>query len=126
MTKKTSLIYFNLPDTATLKDVQKAFRQKAKELHPDVSDYDTTKDFQNANEHYQFLKNAIENPEQINSFTFSYDDFFHIRKEWEDGDYSSLDQLDEDGYNILGIKIGNPPLEPKTVTKYKANLSTRT
>ena len=50
--------YFGINTNTTLNEIQKIYKKKAKLLHPDLNqDIDTTKEFQELNEYFQYLKN---------------------------------------------------------------------
>ena len=52
------LLLFNLDDRASQNDIKEAYRKEAKRIHPDVSNYDSTRDMQILAEAYDYLKGA--------------------------------------------------------------------
>jgi hypothetical protein len=69
-----------LSENATIADLKKAFHQKAKEYHPDVSPYpDAASKFIEINEAYEYLYNKLElnrtfNNQRINAYSESAND----------------------------------------------------
>lgn len=50
------LILLNLNASASQNEIKEAYRKEAKKIHPDVSNYDSTKDMQILTEAYNYLK----------------------------------------------------------------------
>lgn len=82
--------YFGIDETTSFEEIQKLYKKKAKLLHPDLnSEKDTTKEFQELNEYFQFLKiyyhkgNSYSSNEWINEeyeFKFSWEENIDTEK----------------------------------------------